>query len=214
MNFLCRHKALEMNHQINLPAKIDLAIHFLGLCLQLNKSPETPELCVIDFLIYFQTKKKYDAFVANIAFRHSWKSYVDSIWAILPRLEGQNIFSLWGKSMDLRTEVRGDFNIHGTKYFHSAVFHLKSKKYDVVSLPVPFLGQWNVDRAGYYWKCLLKAFSVITSLVYISWGGRFFWPKKGTGRLTTSSFFDFLMENSTVKIFGSVNIKITPDFCS
>ena len=36
----------------------------------------------------------------------------------------------------LRTEVRGDFSIHGTKFFHNAVFHQKSKKFDVVSLPV------------------------------------------------------------------------------
>ena len=28
----------------------------------------------------------------------------------------------------LRTEVRGDFNIHGTKYFYDAVFHQKSKR--------------------------------------------------------------------------------------
>ena len=34
--------------------------------------------------------------------------------------------------MYLRTEVRGDFNIHGTKYFQDAVFHQKSKNYDVV----------------------------------------------------------------------------------
>ena len=40
----------------------------------------------------------------------------------------------------LRTEVRGDFNIHGTKYFYNAVFHHKSKKYDVVSLSVPLVG--------------------------------------------------------------------------
>ena len=32
------------------------------------------------------------------------------------------------------TDVRGDFNIHGTKYFLVAVFHQKSKNYDVVSL--------------------------------------------------------------------------------
>ena len=41
----------------------------------------------------------------------------------------------------LQTEVRGDFNIHGTKYFYNAVFHQKSKNYDVVSLPVPLVGQ-------------------------------------------------------------------------
>ena len=34
----------------------------------------------------------------------------------------------------LRTEVRVDFNIHETKKFYDAVFHQKSKKYDVLSL--------------------------------------------------------------------------------
>ena len=34
----------------------------------------------------------------------------------------------------------GDFNIHGTKFFYNAVFHQKSKKYDVVSLPVLLMG--------------------------------------------------------------------------
>ena len=33
--------------------------------------------------------------------------------------------------MYLRTEVRGDFNIHGTKYFQDAVFHQKSKKHHI-----------------------------------------------------------------------------------
>ena len=27
------------------------------------------------------------------------------------------------KQLILRTEVRGDFNIHGTNFFHNAVFH-------------------------------------------------------------------------------------------
>ena len=37
-------------------------------------------------------------------------------------------------SLVLRTKVRGDFNIHGTKYFLDAVFQQKSKIYDVISL--------------------------------------------------------------------------------
>ena len=41
----------------------------------------------------------------------------------------------------LRKEVRGDFNIHRTKYFWDAVFHQKTKICDVVSLPVPLVGQ-------------------------------------------------------------------------
>ena len=35
---------------------------------------------------------------------------------------------------NLRTEVRGDFKIHGTKYFKDAVFRQKSKIYDVLSI--------------------------------------------------------------------------------
>ena len=31
-------------------------------------------------------------------------------------------------------QVRGDFNIHGTKKFSNAVFHQKSNNHDVVSL--------------------------------------------------------------------------------
>lgn len=34
----------------------------------------------------------------------------------------------------LRTDVRGDFNIHGTKFFQDAGFHEKSKIYDVLSI--------------------------------------------------------------------------------
>ena len=34
----------------------------------------------------------------------------------------------------LRTDVRGDFNIHGTKNFQDAVFHHKSKIYDFLSI--------------------------------------------------------------------------------
>ena len=34
----------------------------------------------------------------------------------------------------IRTEVRGDFNIHATNYFLDTVFHQKSKTYDVLSL--------------------------------------------------------------------------------
>ena len=41
----------------------------------------------------------------------------------------------------LRTKVRGDFNIHGTRNFYVAVFHQKSKNYDVVSLHLPLVGQ-------------------------------------------------------------------------
>ena len=74
-------------------------------------------------------------------------------------------------SSDFRTEVRGDFNIHGTKYFQDAVFHQKSI-YDAVSLLYLWLA-----------KKLFQAFSVITSHVNISWRAQVFWPTKGTGGL-------------------------------
>ena len=48
----------------------------------------------------------------------------------------------------LRTEVRSDFNIHGTKYFWDAVLHQKSKNYDVVSL----LYLWLAKKPDLYMK--------------------------------------------------------------
>ena len=56
----------------------------------------------------------------------------------MPRREGMERKDLLAANVKifkvLRTEVRGDFNIHGTKYFQDAVFHQKSNIYDVVSL--------------------------------------------------------------------------------
>ena len=65
----------------------------------------------------------------------------------------------------LRTEVRGYFNIHGTR-FQAAAFHLKSKFYNVV-------------------------FSNNQPFQYLA--------NQRQGRLTTSYFFLFLMENSILK---------------
>ena len=48
----------------------------------------------------------------------------------------------------LRTEVKGDFNIPGTEYFQDAVFHQKSKIYDVVSL----LYLWLAKKPVLYMK--------------------------------------------------------------
>ena len=66
----------------------------------------------------------------------------------------------------LRTKVKGDFNIHGTKYFQYAVFLQKSNIYDVLSL----LNLW--------------------------------WAKKTCSPREIQS------------IFGFMDVKITPDFCS
>ena len=41
----------------------------------------------------------------------------------------------------LRTEVRGDFNIHGTKIFLNPGFHQKMKIYDILSLLNLWWGQ-------------------------------------------------------------------------
>ena len=45
----------------------------------------------------------------------------------------------------IRTEVRGDFNIHRTKFFQDAVFHQKSKR-----------GHPGLHQQGYWW--MLKPF--------------------------------------------------------
>ena len=52
-------------------------------------------------------------------------------------------------------------------------------------------------------------FSVITSSVNHVEDG--FFANQRYRRLTTSYFF---MENSILKILGSMDVKITPDFCS
>ena len=67
-----------------------------------------------------------------------------------------------------RTKVRGDFNIHGTKYFQNAVFHQKSKNY-AVSLLYLWLAKKPVLYMKYWHGWLLlkmreKAFSVIRML--------------------------------------------------
>ena len=50
---------------------------------------------------------------------------------------GEGIFNIFIFSFLLRTEVRDDFTIHGTKYFLDAVFYRKLKNYDVVSFLYP-----------------------------------------------------------------------------
>jgi hypothetical protein len=49
--------------------------------------------------------------------------------------------------------------------------------------------------------------------VNISWRGQVFWPTK-VQEAYNIIFFLLFMENSILKIFGSVDVKITPDFCS
>jgi hypothetical protein len=47
----------------------------------------------------------------------------------------------------------------------------------------------------------------------ISCRAQVFWPTKGTGGLQHHIFL-LLLENSNQKIAGSLDVKITPDFCS
>ena len=56
-------------------------------------------------------------------------------------------------------------------------------------------------------------FSVITSHVNISWREQVVWPTKGTGGLQHYKFL-MEMESSILKMFDSVDVKKTPDFCS
>ena len=85
----------------------------------------------------------------------------------------------------LRTEVRGDFKIHGTKYFQDPVFHQKSRIYDVLSLLYLWLAKQPIlyMKYGHGWLLLKtpeNAFSVINSLVNISCREWVVWPTKGT----------------------------------
>ena len=122
----------------------------------------------------------------------------------------------------LRAEVRGNFNIHGTKYFYNAVFHQKSKKYDVVSLPLPLVGQKNRPPAMKYRHGWLLLLLKTPSEGIFSNNQLFQRFMERTGFLANQRykksyntiFFKFLMENSILKIFSSVDVKIVPDFCS
>ena len=97
------------------------------------------------------------------------------------------IYSRHSRKTLLRTKVRGNFNIHGTKYFQYAVFLQKSKIHDVVSL----LNLWWAKKTCYYWKHLKKGFSVITGCVNISCREQVFLAHQRFIRLTTSWIFDF-----------------------
>ena len=47
-------------------------------------------------------------------------------------------------------------------------------------------------------------------LLLLLYENGFFWPTKTSGGL---QHHKFMMENSILKIFGSMDVKITPDFC-
>ena len=53
----------------------------------------------------------------------------------------------------------------------------------------------------------------MTNVVNISWREQVFWPTKCTGGLQHHKF-SIYDEKSILKKFGSVDVKITPDFCS
>ena len=99
----------------------------------------------------------------------------------------------------LRTEVRGDFDIHGTKFFQDAVFLQKSNIYDVVSL----LNLWWTKKT-----CSLH--EILTWLVITEKTEN----TKGAGGLQNHKILIFDGKQHILKIFGSMDVKITPDFCS
>ena len=109
----------------------------------------------------------------------------------------------------LRTEVRGDFNIHGTRYFQDAVFHQESKICNVVSLLYLWLPKKPVLYMKYWqgWFLLENNFSVITSRVNISCRARVFWPAKGTGGLQHHKFsiFDGKQHPENIWFRGCLN---------
>ena len=84
----------------------------------------------------------------------------------------------------LRTKVRGDFNIHGTKYFQYAVFLQKSNIYDVLSL----LNLWWAKKTCSPREILTQLFITETPFSdlfsnkklcqYFTWRTAFFSPPK------------------------------------
>ena len=99
----------------------------------------------------------------------------------------------------LRTEVRGDFNIHGTKYFYDAVFHQKSKKCVIISLLYLWLAKKPVLYMKYWqgWLLLIMAFSVITCQYFMERTGCL--AHQRYRRLTTSQFFYFWWKTASYK---------------
>ena len=81
--------------------------------------------------------------------------------------------------------------------FFSMLFSFKNQKFMMLWAscffggPKNLFSPWIIDMAGYYWKPLPKAFSVITSHVNISWREQVFWPTKGTGSLQHHKFSIF-----------------------
>ena len=118
-----------------------------------------------------------------------------------------------------RTEVRGDFNMQGTKYFEEAVFHQKSKIYDVVSLLYLWLAKKPILSMKYWYGWLLLKMPVL-DVFSNNQLCQYFMERMGfIGQPKVQEayniiFFWFLMENSIPKLFGSVDVKNTPDFSS
>ena len=109
--------------------------------------------------------------------------------------------------------------MQGTKYFEEAVFHQKSKIYDVVSLLYLWLAKKPILSMKYWYGWLLLKMPVL-DVFSNNQLCQYFMERMGfIGQPKVQEayniiFFWFLMENSTLKIFGSVDVKFTPDLCS
>ena len=85
-------------------------MYVLGLILGIEKS------------IYYSTKQKKYLNTLGLLWRIE-KNALKITWRNLLEYPGSSEQNQDPGS--LKTEVRGDFNIHGTKYFQDAVFHQK-----------------------------------------------------------------------------------------
>ena len=87
----------------------------------------------------------------NIALHTLWQDYLQgTLVNTINEIAGAVVeFSALVFGLLKWLKNRGDFNIHGTKYFLDAVFHQKSKIYDVVSL----LYVWWVKKPVLSMKC-------------------------------------------------------------
>ncbi len=130
------------------------------------------------------------------------------------------------RSLDLENFVsknrgQGWFQHLWNQIFLVCCFQSKIKKIWCFKPPVPWISQknlfstWNIDTAGYYWKRLQtpeNSFKPAVSKFHVE--NRPFLADSRYRRLKTSWIFLFLMENSILKMSGSMDVKFTIDFCS
>ena len=137
--------------------------------LSSSKWPSEPQFCesfnAVGEKIARNTRKLANLLLCHLHFKSEFRSkQSDDDKMFFVKELTVCLFLVAAKKL-LRTEVRGYFNIHGTKYFKNAIFHQKSKIYDVVSLLYLWLAKQPVLSMKYWhgWLLLKDVFSILYS---------------------------------------------------